>query len=126
MTTLATVRKQIAEGKTSSLYMLVGDDEAEKSALAAEFAGLVEDGLQAFNLERLYGGETKADALIEAVSQFPMMAQRRIVIVMEAEKLLVPKREGKASDAEQERLEEFLADVPSHATVVFVCGPLDE
>jgi DNA polymerase-3 subunit delta len=124
--TLAAVRAQIAEGKVASLYMLVGEDETEKSALAADFAGLVEEGLEAFNLERLYGGETKADALIEAASQLPMMAPRRVVIVMEAEKLLVPKRESKAADAEQERLEQFLPRVPAHVTLVFVCGTLDE
>jgi DNA polymerase-3 subunit delta len=54
-----------------------------------------------------------------------MMAPRRIVIVAEAEKLLVPKRESAAADAEQEKLEAFIENAPSHATVVFVCGPLD-
>jgi DNA polymerase-3 subunit delta len=47
------------------------------------------------------------------------------VVILEAEKLLIPKREGKAADAEMERLEAFLKKPPDHATVVFVCGPLD-
>jgi DNA polymerase III delta subunit len=47
------------------------------------------------------------------------------VVVLEAEKLLVPKREGKAADQEQERLEGFFAKPPDHATVVLVCGALD-
>jgi len=123
--TTAILRKQLAAGETDPLYMLVGADDLEKSAVAAEFAEMVEEDLRAFNVERMYGGETKVDALIDAVSTLPMMAPRRVVVVAEAEKLLIPKRESKASDAEQERLEEFIKDPPSHATVVFVCGPLD-
>ena len=123
--TTAILRKQLAAGETDPLYMLVGADDLEKASVAAEFAEMVEEDLRAFNVERLYGGETKVDALIDAANTLPMMAPRRVVVVAEAEKLLIPKRESKASDAEQERLEAFLKDPPSHATVVFVCGPID-
>jgi DNA polymerase-3 subunit delta len=123
--TTAILRKQLAAGDTDSLYMLVGADDLEKSAVAAEFAEMVEEDLRAFNVERMYGGETKVDAVIDAASTLPMMAPRRVIVIAEAEKLLMPKRESKASEAEQERLEEFIKDPPAHATVVFVCGPLD-
>jgi DNA polymerase-3 subunit delta len=123
--TTTILRKQLADGDTDPLYMLVGADELEKSAVAAEFAEMVEEDLRAFNVERLYGGETKVDALVDAASTLPMMAPRRVIVIAEAEKLLMPKRESKASEAEQERLEEFIKDPPVHATVVFVCGPLD-
>nr|AQQ74780.1 hypothetical protein [uncultured bacterium] len=119
------LRRQLAAGETDSLYLLVGADDLEKASVAAEFAEMVEEDLRAFNVERLYGGETKVDQLIDAARTLPMMAPRRVVIVAEAEKLLIPKRESKASDAEQERLEGFVKDPPPHATVVFVCGPLD-
>ena len=123
--TATILRKQLAAGETDPLYMLVGADDLEKSSVAAEFAEMVEEDLRAFNVERIYGGETKVDALIDAASTLPMMAPRRVVVVAEAEKLLIPKRESKASEAEQERLEEFIKDPPSHATIVFVCGPID-
>jgi DNA polymerase-3 subunit delta len=123
--TTAILRKQLAAGDTDPLYMLVGADDLEKSAVAAEFAEMVEEDLRAFNVERMYGAETKVDALIDAASTLPMMAPRRVIVIAEAEKLLIPKRESKASDAEQERLEKFIKDPPTHATVVFVCGPLD-
>jgi DNA polymerase III subunit delta len=105
--------------------MLVGADDGEKASVAAEFAEMVDEGLRAFNVERIYGGETKADDLLQAAATLPMMAPRRIVLVLEAEKMLVPKREGKAADEEQLRLEGFIKAPPSHATVVFVCGALD-
>ena len=123
--TTAILRKQLAAGETDPLYMLVGADDLEKSAVASEFAELVEEDLRPFNVERVYGAETKVDDLIDAVRTLPMMAPRRVVVIAEAEKLLMPKRESKASEAEQERLEEFIKDPPRHATVVFVCGPLD-
>ena len=51
------VRKQIAQGKLDPLYLIVGDDEAEMSQLAADLSSVVEDELRAFNFERLYAGE---------------------------------------------------------------------
>ncbi len=50
--TPAAVRKQIAAGKPDPLYLIVGDDEAEMSHLAADLSGIVEDELRAFNVER--------------------------------------------------------------------------
>ena len=123
--TATILRKQLAAGETDPLYMLVGADDLEKSAVASEFAEMVEEDLRPFNVERIYGGEAKVDQLIDAASTLPMMALRRVVVVAEAEKLLIPKRESKAADADQERLEAFIESPPSHATVVFVCGPLD-
>jgi DNA polymerase-3 subunit delta len=105
--------------------MLIGTDPVERGAVAAEFAEMIEEDLRPFNVERVYGADTRVDDLADAARTLPMMAPRRIVIVAEAEKLLVPKRESAAADAEQEKLEAFIENAPSHATVVFVCGPLD-
>jgi DNA polymerase-3 subunit delta len=106
--------------------MLVGADDLEKSAVASEFAEMVEEDLRPFNVERIYGGEVKVDELIDLARTLPMMAPRRVVVVAEAEKLLMPKRESKATDEDQERLEAFIEAPPSHATVVFVCSALDQ
>lgn len=123
--TAAALRKQIAAGDTGPLYALVGADEVEKAEAAGQFIDMVDEGIRAFNVDRLYGGETKVDAVIDAANTLPMMVPRRIVVVLEAEKILVPKREGKAADEDQEKLEAFLKAPPPHATVVFVCGALD-
>lgn len=124
--TPAALRKQIASGSTGPLYLLVGEDDAEKTAVASEFAEMVDEGLRAFNVDRLYGADANVDDLVQAAATLPMMAPRRMVIVLEGEKLLIPKRESKAAEEDQERLEGFLADPPPHATVVFVCGDLDQ
>ncbi len=125
LVTTAQLRKQIDARETGPLYMLVGADDAEKASMAAEFGEMVDEGLRAFNVESLYGGEMQVDDLIQAAGLLPMMAPRRVVIILQAERLLVPKRESKAADAEQERLEAFIKNPPLHATVVFVCGPVD-
>ena len=123
--TASALRKQIASGQTEPLYALVGGDDTEKSAVAAEFADMVDEGLRAFNVERMYGGEMKVNDLVDSASTLPMMVPRRVVIVLEAEKLFIPKRESKASEEELQRLEEFIDAPPSHTTIVFVCGALD-
>ncbi len=115
----------MAAGETAPLYMLVGDDELEKADVAADFAEMVEEDLRVFNVDRLYGGEIKVDDIVDATATLPMMAPRRVVLILEAEKLLIPKRESKAADEEQERLEAFLKAPPPHATTVFVCGAVD-
>jgi len=119
------LRKQIASGETEPLYALVGGDDQEKSAVAAEFSEMVDEGLRAFNVERMYGGEMKVNALVDSASTLPMMVPRRVVIVHEAEKLFIPKRESKASEEELQRLEEFLDAPAPHTTIVFICGTLD-
>ncbi len=121
----AALRKQIASGTTAPLYVLIGDDPAERSAVAAEFFDLVEEDLRPFNVDRLYGGEIRVDVLLDSANTLPMMAERRVVLVLEAEKLLIPKRESEAAQQALERLEAFLKAPSPHATVVFVCGALD-
>src|SRR5205823_2860503 len=90
------VRKQIESGNTDPLYLLLGEDDVEKSALAAEFADIVDEGLRAFNVERIHAGDmTTGDKLadgvadlVSAVRTMPMMVPRRVVIVTQAETLL--------------------------------------
>jgi DNA polymerase-3 subunit delta len=123
--TAAALRAQLNTGAAGPRYLLVGDDDAEKAEVAGAFADLVDPGLQAFNVDRFYGGETSVDSLLDAANTFPMMAERRVVLVVEAERLLIPKRESKAADADVARLEAFIQSPPPHATVVFVCGSLD-
>jgi DNA polymerase-3 subunit delta len=98
--TPAAVRKQISAGKLEPIYLIVGDDEAEMSHLAADLSALVEDELRAFNVERIYATDKSSTAMsiAEAARQLPMMAARRVVVVLRAEKLLKPRRKGKAAD----------------------------
>src|SRR5689334_8281252 len=125
--TAAAVRKQIKDGAPAPVYLLQGEDDVEKSALAAEFGDLVEEGLRAFNVERIHAGEaTTGDkiaegvlSLIDAVRTLPMMAPRRIVTVFQAENLLTPKRESEAASRALENLEALLESPEPQTTLVF-------
>src|SRR5688572_6633025 len=128
------VRKQIKSGLTDPLYLLVGEDDVEKSALAAEFAEIVDEGLRAFNVERVHAGdmtsgERLADGvagLVSAVRTMPMKVPRRVVTVTQAEVLLVPKRESDAATRALDQLEALLKQPESQTTLVFVAGALDK
>ena len=119
------LRAQLADGKVGPLYLLLGADPVERSAVAGEFTSLVEEELRPFNLERLHGADTTADALIDAANVFPMLAPRRIIIVVEAERLLTPKRESREAEEQAARLEKFIDDPSPAAVVIFECGALD-
>ena len=96
----AQLRAAVAAGRVAPLYLMEGTDEVLKSELAGLFAETIDPELRAFNVERLYGSDTSLDALAiaEAVRTLPMMAPRRVVIVLQAEKVLTPPRESDASD----------------------------
>ena len=104
----ADVRKQIASGKVAPLYLILGGDEAAKIGLAGEFLELVDEGLRAFNADRLYGGETTAAAVVDAAKTLPMMVPRRVVLLVHAERLLNPKKESETTTRDLEMLEAYV------------------
>jgi DNA polymerase III subunit delta len=132
--TPAAVRKQIQSGRADPLYLLVGEDEVEKSALAAEFDGLVDEGLRAFNVERIHAGDfTTGDKLangvgsiVAAARTLPMMAPRRVVTVMQADMLLKPNRDSDAVTRALEELEALFRRPDPQTTLVLVSTPIDK
>ena len=128
------VRKQITAGATDPIYLLQGEDDIEKSGLAGEFADLVEEGLRAFNVERIHAGDmTTGDKLADGVASIvaaartlPMMAPRRVVIVMQAETLLAPKRESEAAERAHAELTALVERPEPQTTLVLVAAPLDK
>lgn len=127
------VRQQITAGTPDPVYVLQGQDDLEKSALAGDFAELVEEDLRAFNVERIHPTEvTTGDKLAEcvgtligAVQTLPMLAPRRVVIVMQAETLLVPRRESAAAAGAVERLTKLLTQPVASTVLVLIVSGLD-
>lgn len=132
--TPSAVRKQIASGRPERVYLLQGEDDVEKSALAAEFAALVEEGLGPFNFERLHAGEwTSGDkiaagvgALLAAARTLPMMSAWRVVVVPQAEMLFAPKRESEAAARAMAELESYFQSPERQTVLVFVASSLDK
>ena len=129
------VRKQLALGKPDLIYLIVGDDQAEMSHLSADVSALVEDELRAFNLERLYAGErgVTTASIVESARTLPMMADRRVIIVLRAEKILKPKRRGKDDEPDDDEepaadvdvLEAYVKRPEPLTTLVFVASDAD-
>ena len=120
------VRAQIASGQLDPVYLILGEDEQWKLALAAEFEQAVDEGLRAFNVARFHGGEAALGEVLDAARTLPLMAPRRIVVVSHAERLLQPARDGKAAEQDAAELEAFLEDPPQHVVLVLVSAQLDE
>ncbi len=121
----AEARAHIAKGVLEPVYLVVGDDEAEKTGLVAAFGDTIEPELRAFNVDRLYGAETTVPAFFDAVRTLPLLTPRRLVIVLQAERLLVPKSGSAAAQKDLEALEDFVRAPEAHATVVLVADGLD-
>jgi DNA polymerase-3 subunit delta len=121
-------RKHVKSGRVDPVYLLVGADQTEKTALVSDLTALVEEELHAFNVDRFYGGESSVTgaAVVDAARTLPLMAPRRIIIVLQAELVLVPKRDTPATARDQETLAAYITSPSSHACVVFVAGALDE
>jgi DNA polymerase-3 subunit delta len=134
LSTPAAVRKQIKAGATDRIYLLQGGDDVEKLALAHEFETLVEEGLRAFNVERIHAADvTTGDKLAAAAASIafaartlPMMAPRRVVIVLQADALLAPKRESEAATRATDQLEDLFKRPQEETTLVLVAGPIDK
>lgn len=132
------IRQQIAANTLAPVYLIVGDDDVEMSRLANDLSSVVEDELRAFNLERLYASDkgVTARSIAEAARTLPMLGERRVVIVLRAEKILKPKRRGKAADDTEEEddieppsdldvLEDYVKDPSPQTTLVFVADDVD-
>jgi DNA polymerase III subunit delta len=64
--------------------------------------------------------------VLDAVRTLPMLAPRRIVIVLQAERLLVPKRESEAAERDLEALSAYIKAPLPEATLVLVADGLDK
>jgi DNA polymerase III subunit delta len=137
--TPAAVRKQIAQRRTDPVYLLIGDDSAEMSRLAADLTTVVDDELRAFNTEHIHAQERGvAASIVESARTLPMLGDRRVVVVLRGERLLKPKRRGKAPvedegadedggglSADAEVLEAYVRKPEPQTTLVIVAADAD-
>jgi DNA polymerase III subunit delta len=132
---VSAVHQQIEAGRPDPVYLIHGDDEIEKAALAAAFTELVDEPLRPFNVERFHGvdmitGDRMLEgvrSLVTAVRTLPMLAPRRVVIVMQAEHLIAPKRESEAAAQALEQLEDLVNRPETQTTLVLVAAaPADK
>ena len=111
------IAREVRAGDFKSIYYLMGEESYyidRLSELIVENA-LTEDQRD-FNLTILYGPQTTAEEVVNAAKRYPMMADRQVVVVREAQSL--PHKEMLA----------FYAQKPMPSTVLVLChknGTLD-
>ena len=138
----AGLRKQVQSGALAPVYLLFGEDVRLIEQLVDSIEATVDPADRPFAVERVYAGEAGGSPIdIAAVANvFPMLGDRRIVIVLRSERFLKPPRKGSGasdeSDSETEESEEGGAvdltpleaylDRPAPTTsLVFVAAAVD-
>lgn len=99
------------------LYLIVGEEDLLRDrALVALKAVALGEGDNDFNYTVLYGGEVSGAEIVGTVSEMPVFAERRLVVVKAAEKI-------SARDGEQ--LLECVKNPVASTTLVFMSAKLD-
>jgi DNA polymerase-3 subunit delta len=104
--------KDIRAGRFAPVYLLMGDEPffVDRIVKALE-TGVLNEADQAFNQMVVYGKEVTVQQVVSEARQFPMMGDRRVVIVKEAQGLNLG---GKSGDDESEEDEEETAGGSVH------------
>lgn len=137
------LRTQIKKGTLARLYLFVGEDIKLADRMVDALEATIPEADRAFAVDRVYAAEPGGLPVDIAAScrSLPMLGDRRLVIVMRAERLLKPKRAGKATDEESDEgadtgdgesatsdltpLEDYIAAPSDFATLVFVAAEID-
>lgn len=78
-------RQLVARTSLAPVYLLHGEEGYYIDELLKDFEALVPEEERDFNLYVLYAPETGMDAVMDVCHRYPMMAERQVVIVKEAQ-----------------------------------------
>ncbi|ODS57043.1 MAG: hypothetical protein ABS36_05965 [Acidobacteria bacterium SCN 69-37] len=139
--TLDALRQRLADRKPGALHLFVGDDVQLITRMVEAVEATVDEADRPFAVDRVRAGEPGGSPIeiSSAARNLPMLGDRRIVIVLRAERLLKPKRTGKAAEegddeepaadegqaVDASALEAYVNDPSPFATLVFVASEID-
>lgn len=98
------IRQDIQQGKIAPVYYLHGEEGyfIDKILGMLDAPGVVlQPGEEAFNRAVLYGPEANASKVVNECRSFPVMANRRLVILKEAHRMAKPEVEKLATYVQQ-------------------------
>ncbi len=85
-TTFESVEKEIESGKLKPIYLLKGEETYYLRLLTESFEKKILDEAEAdFNLSVFYGKDASMEQIMLTSKQYPVMAQKRVVILKEAQ-----------------------------------------
>lgn len=79
------LRQTIARGNLAPVYVLFGEESYYLDRLTEAFAAVIPEDERDFNLYTLYGHQVSASQVDEVCRRFPMMAERVMVILKDAQ-----------------------------------------
>lgn len=83
--TIKDIRQQLKNGTPAPIYVLHGEEGYYLDEIVKDFEALVPDDEKDFNLYVLYAPQIRPDQVVDACLRYPMMAERQVVIVKEAQ-----------------------------------------
>ncbi|MBO6524102.1 MAG: DNA polymerase III subunit delta [Balneolaceae bacterium] len=75
------VKKEVSSGDLKPIYYLYGDEEFYLDQLLEQFSNLLPPHEKDFNFDLLYGQDVSPAQVLGIARSFPMMAERRVLIV---------------------------------------------
>lgn len=106
------------------ILLVFGEEDflVEEATNALIEAAVEKNGMESFNFDSFDGSDLSAEALVEMSSAFPMMSERRVVVVRHFEKMNI----GRGKDAEKKSpLTTYLRN-PSPTTFLLLVAEHDE
>lgn len=111
MQTVNTILKDIKEGNAKPIYFLMGEEPHYIDKISDWIEdNVLDESEKGFNQMVMYGRDTTIEDIIGAAKRFPMMAEKQVIIVKEAQDL----------SRTIEKLEPYAAQ-PQPTTVLVLC-----
>ncbi|MXV38033.1 DNA polymerase III subunit delta [Flavobacteriaceae bacterium Ap0902] len=111
MKNFESIRKDIQNKKFVPIYFFYGDEPYFMDALADAFqANVLTEEEKAFNEHVFYGSDTDMNTIVMQARQYPMMAEKQLIIVKEAQHL-----KSQLND-----LESYVAEPLDSTVLVFI------
>lgn len=124
-------RKEIAAGDLLPVYFICGNESFFIDSLQQDIIKSMPEDLRDFNMDIFYGNETSLNSVISAAKSFPMMADRRIVVLRDFSASQIRTKSDSTQDnykdefsevGEDSNIDEFLAyfERPNPSTILIV------
>ena len=111
MQTVNTILKDIKEGNAKPIYFLMGEEPHYIDKISDWIEdNVLDESEKGFNQMVMYGRDTTVEDIIGAAKRYPMMAEKQVIIVKEAQDL----------SRTIEKLEPYAAQ-PQPTTVLVLC-----
>lgn len=94
--TYENIRQQLKAGKYAPVYLLNGEEGYFIDMLVNDFAAILPEDEREFNQYVLYGPQVSPLEVIDICRRYPMMAERQVVILKEAQAMRADQRDALA------------------------------